>query len=132
VLFRSKSYISKSDPKGWLPGAVIKTVSSQVPLCVAGVFSYLEKYGAPPYVARLAGKVIKGTFDHDTSAYSLTFESKPSDWCPSSRLFFSSKRYPSGFDITIEPNLETTMEWDPSQVYSSSFSAFQISLLSIP
>jgi len=98
-------FLSKNDPKGWIPGAVLKMVSAQVPLCVAGVRDYLIKYGAPPFIVKLGGQVIESRFDHDTSEYQLNFKSNPSEWAPVSKIFISAKRYPAGVDITLtSPN----------------------------
>ncbi|KAI8593252.1 hypothetical protein BDZ88DRAFT_391166, partial [Geranomyces variabilis] len=44
------TYVVKVDPRGSIPGAIVKAVSIQTPLCVAEVLKYLRANGAPPAV----------------------------------------------------------------------------------
>ena len=96
------SYIAKSNPKGWLPPAVLKLVANSIPLCVAGVRDYLSKFGAPPFVIKLAGEVERSSFEHATSEFSLNFISRPSGFAPVSKIFIPASRYPFGVDVTLK------------------------------
>lgn len=41
------TYIVHADPRGTIPARLVKFISTQTPLCVAGVRDYIEKYGVP-------------------------------------------------------------------------------------
>lgn len=76
--------------------------------------SYLNENGCPPYIRRVAGKVIKEEFDDKTGKYIVTYiakhrhHSKPRAWCTDIRVHAS--RYPHGFDITVAPASGTRVD----------------------
>lgn len=109
-------YISKSNPKGWLPPPVLKMVANSVPLCVAGVRDYLQKYGAPPFVTKLAGETVNTTFDHNSSEFALFFNSRPSPYAPVSKVFVPTSRYPLGIDVTLSTGDKGSATWNSNKV----------------
>jgi hypothetical protein len=131
VLFFVCSYIAKSDPKGWIPPTVLKMVANSIPLCVAGVRNYLSKFGAPPYVIKLAGEVKKTSFNHNTSEYSLEFISRPSNFAPASRIFIPASRYPFGVDVILDASEKASASWNFSKV-AFFFSLFPFSFFLFP
>jgi len=109
-------YVSQNDPKGWIPSTVLQLASTQIPLCVAGVRDYFLKHGSPPFVTQLAGETVNTEFDHDSSKYTLTFKSQPTNYVPISKVFVSLSRYPNGFDVTVTPSERSSIRWDQSKV----------------
>ncbi|KAK9716980.1 hypothetical protein K7432_006505 [Basidiobolus ranarum] len=55
------TYIIDIDLKGSIPGALVRKVSIDTPLCVAHVFEFLKKYGNPPYLTGLKDTSIVNT-----------------------------------------------------------------------
>jgi len=94
---------------------VLKVVANAVPLCVAGVRDYLVKYGAPPYVVKLAGEMGQTKFDHLTSEWIFDFVSKPSNFSPATKIFIATSRYPFGVDVIISPAEKSLAKWIPGK-----------------
>ncbi|KAJ3161788.1 hypothetical protein HDU86_006559 [Geranomyces michiganensis] len=74
------TYVVKVDPKGSLPGAIVKAVSIQTPLCVAEVLKYLRSNGAPPAVKVLGNTgegvkvvVTRDAFDPRSATYDFGY-----------------------------------------------------------
>lgn len=78
---------------------------------ISSIEKYLSKYGCPPYIRRVAGKVSKETFDASKRMYGVAFivkytpsipkEEKPGAWCTDIRVH--SSMYPNGFRMHISP-----------------------------
>ena len=57
-------YMVQSNPNGWIPESLLKTVAAQFPMCIGTVVEYLDKYGFPPYFEAVAGNVIRHEYEH--------------------------------------------------------------------
>ena len=108
--------MSQSDPKGWVPASVLQLVSSQIPLCVAGIREYFTKSGPPPTTVHAAGKILAHNFNHDTSKYDMKFTHNPNPWVKTTEIYVSPRRYPRGFNASISPETGFEAKWDPSKV----------------
>jgi len=53
---------------------VIKTAATQIPLSIAEIDAYLQKFGPPPYFSQLAGRLEKSYLDHETSSFEAKFK----------------------------------------------------------
>ncbi|KAG0178746.1 hypothetical protein DFQ29_003052 [Apophysomyces sp. BC1021] len=84
--------------------------------CVAGIRSYIKQFGYPPYIRRVAGKVIRESFEHEAATYQMTYIAKhePSSsyrarksgststaWCTDIR--YHKSMYTDGFDMNVAP-----------------------------
>ncbi|KAJ3184234.1 hypothetical protein HDU87_005081 [Geranomyces variabilis] len=74
------TYVVKVDPRGSIPGAIVKAVSIQTPLCVAEVLKYLRANGAPPAVKVLGNTgegikvvVTRDAFDPRSATYEIGY-----------------------------------------------------------
>ncbi|KAJ3167927.1 hypothetical protein HDU88_001874 [Geranomyces variabilis] len=74
------TYVVKVDPRGSIPGAIVKAVSIQTPLCVAEILKYLRANGAPPAVKVLGNTgegikvvVTRDAFDPRSSTYDIGY-----------------------------------------------------------
>lgn len=78
---------------------------------ISSIEKYLSKYGCPPYIRRVAGKVSKESFDASKRMYGVAFivkytpsianEEKSGAWCTDIRVH--SSMYPNGFRMHISP-----------------------------
>lgn len=59
-----------------LPSAIIRRLTFQVPTCVLHVKHYLASHTPPPYIRRVAGKVIQETYNPDTRDYKMSYIAK--------------------------------------------------------
>ncbi|KAF7729618.1 hypothetical protein EC973_003991 [Apophysomyces ossiformis] len=90
--------------------------SHEASLCVAGIRKYIQQFGYPPYIRRVAGKVIRENFVHETAAYQMTYIAKhepsssyrarkpgntSSTWCTDIR--YHKAMYVQGFDVVVSP-----------------------------
>jgi hypothetical protein len=65
------TYITQIDLKGSIPGAFLKNIQIQVPLCAKQVVRYAEEHGYPPYVWKAENvEFEKEDFDHESKTYS--------------------------------------------------------------
>ncbi|RCH78883.1 hypothetical protein CU098_002899, partial [Rhizopus stolonifer] len=102
-----------------LPSAIVRTLTTHLPSLGDQVQSYLLDHGCPPYIRRVAGKVILEQFDHQEKMYSIHFIAKHapsarqyrnknsqkmigSMWCTDIRTHTSM--YPMGYRITTTPH----------------------------
>ncbi|KAI8993511.1 hypothetical protein BDB01DRAFT_329563 [Pilobolus umbonatus] len=100
-----------------LPTAIIRLLSTEVPACVDRVQTYLELQGCPPYIRRVAGKIVHEGYDVEEQNYSIKYIAKHapsrqyrnrnssttinSMWCTDLRTHLSS--YPHGYSIETQP-----------------------------
>ncbi|KAJ3058045.1 hypothetical protein HK102_010718, partial [Quaeritorhiza haematococci] len=114
------TYIVKIDAKGSIPSALIRLLSTQTPLCIASVRSYLESYGVPPTV-KILGNTGEGlkcslkseAFTHKTGTLDFEYhiEAAPGDSVQRNvtglaglvEVNIDPKMYPFGADIRITP-----------------------------
>ncbi|KAL0093496.1 hypothetical protein F4703DRAFT_1730878, partial [Phycomyces blakesleeanus] len=94
-----------------LPPAIVRLLTSQVPACVDRMQDYLDKHGCPPYIRRVAGKIVYENFDVESKTYHIGYIAKctPSRqhksnaalWCTDIRTHQSL--YSQGFSIFSRP-----------------------------
>ncbi|KAI8342357.1 hypothetical protein BC941DRAFT_509274 [Chlamydoabsidia padenii] len=104
------TFISHLDLAGTtpLPSAIVRLFTTELPLYVHRVEHYLLHSGCPPYIRRVAGKVLTEDYDPDTHNYNMTFIAKylparrqdGSTWCTDIRLHSSVYK---GFKVTAVP-----------------------------
>ncbi|CAO3580502.1 unnamed protein product [Absidia cylindrospora] len=113
------TFISHMDLAGMAPSpsAVIQLLTAQIPLYVLRVQQYITTNGCPPYIRRVAGKILSEVYDPDNHQYKLTYIAKhfPSrrhhhqqqqlhtedSWCTDIRIHPSI--YKDSFKITTQP-----------------------------
>lgn len=72
-----------------LPSAIARLLTSEVPACIDRVQNYLRQNGCPPYIRRVAGKIIKETFEDKEKEYVIEYIAKHA---PSARQYKSRRR----------------------------------------
>ncbi|KAI8141168.1 hypothetical protein BJV82DRAFT_178848 [Fennellomyces sp. T-0311] len=112
------TFVSHMDLEGTtpLPPAIIRQLTMEVPACVDRVQWYLRQHGCPPYIRRVAGKIMHEQFDSKDKSYRITFTAKhkPShhrsqtNWCTDIRTHTSM--YSCGFSVQTTPADHTRVE----------------------
>ncbi|KAI8374455.1 uncharacterized protein BYT42DRAFT_576424 [Radiomyces spectabilis] len=90
--------------------------------CMKHLRHYVKIYGCPPYIRRVAGKIIDETYDPKRNVYEMTYIAKhePSSsyktrrkssggWYTDIRI--SHKLYPEGFDVQTSPSAGVSVEF---------------------
>ncbi|ORZ01715.1 hypothetical protein BCR43DRAFT_503213 [Syncephalastrum racemosum] len=106
------TFISHMDLEGAtpLPPAIIRLLTTEVPMCVDRVQWYLRQHGCPPYIRRVAGKIVQEDFDSKHKTYRIAYIAKhrpstskhPSKtWCTDVRTH--PGMYASGFKVQASP-----------------------------
>ncbi|KAI8642795.1 hypothetical protein BD408DRAFT_443174 [Parasitella parasitica] len=109
------SFICNLDLKHTLPQHVLQTWMDSSLQSITHMHRYLLQYGCPPYIRRVAGKVVQEGFDALTNNYQIIFiakhqasnsyrarkQSSTSLWCTDIR--FHRTMFPHGLDIKIIP-----------------------------
>jgi hypothetical protein len=104
-------FICNMDFKYSVPDAWIDTSLRSI----SHLHHYLTQYGCPPYIRRVAGKVVHEDFDTITSKYQMVFiakhqpsssyrarkQNQTSSWCTDIR--FHQTLFPHGLDIHVDP-----------------------------
>lgn len=67
-----------------LPSAICRLLSTELPTCIDRVQTYLRQNGCPPYIRRVAGKIIFESFDDVEKQYQIEFIAK---YAPSARQY---------------------------------------------
>jgi len=97
------TYITEIELGGWIPGNVLKLVSSQLPLVVAAVRKYLRIHNAIAFPVMLGGAAASTPeFDHDSSKLEMDFEIVNAI-SPFSEVSIPRARYPKGVAVSITP-----------------------------
>ncbi|KAJ8661271.1 hypothetical protein O0I10_003020 [Lichtheimia ornata] len=101
-----------------IPANTAKVIQDEMFACVANVRDYVEEYGCPPYIRRVAGKVAEEEFESKTGTYQVTYIAKHepshsyrarrSGWCTDIR--FHRSVYPQGLDVKVSPSNGTRVE----------------------
>ncbi|KAI9491869.1 hypothetical protein BDB00DRAFT_468279 [Zychaea mexicana] len=101
-----------------VPANVAKVMENEMLASVANVRNYIQKYGCPPYIRRVAGKVVEEDFEAKTGTYQVTFIAKhepsqayrqrKSGWCTDIRVHKSV--YSGGLDVKVSPTEGTRVE----------------------
>ncbi|KAI9028139.1 hypothetical protein CLU79DRAFT_553377 [Phycomyces nitens] len=104
-----------------LPPAIVRQLTSQVPACVDRMQDYLDKHGCPPYIRRVAGKIVYEDFDVKAKTYHIGYIAKctPSRqhksntalWCTDIRTHQSL--YSQGFSVFSRPTSQVRIELRP-------------------
>ncbi|CAO3637027.1 unnamed protein product [Cunninghamella echinulata] len=109
------TFISHMDLSGTipLPSSIIRLLTSEVPSSVLRVQQFMVSVGCPPYIRRVAGKVMDEDYDLETCQYTMSYIAKHSpskqhqqneqNWCTDIRIHASIYKY--GFNITTSPSL---------------------------
>lgn len=97
----------------------------------------MDQYGCPPYIRRVAGKIIRESFESDTGQYDVVYIAKhelntrassnkqhqQQRWCTDVRIHNSS-RYPAGVNMTLSPEtgmrVEITSSKTSIRIYTTS------------
>lgn len=105
------TYITQIDLKGSIPGAFLKNIQIQVPLCAGNVVEYAEKYGYPPFVIQSNHvRFASEDFDHDKKTYTSSLQGVGEG----ARVEYdiSKKMYPQGAHIKLTGDAKYTVEED--------------------
>ena len=107
------------------------------PLLLKELENYMDQYGCPPYIRRVAGKIIHESFESNTGQYDVVYIAKhelstrassnkqqqQQRWCTDIRIHNSS-RYPSGVNMTLSPDsgmrVEMTSSKTSIRIYTTS------------
>ncbi|KAI9481377.1 MAG: hypothetical protein EXX96DRAFT_566476 [Benjaminiella poitrasii] len=108
------SFICNMDFKYQIPSQALQTWADISVQSITHLHRYLAQYGCPPYIRRVAGKVVQEKFDALGYHYEVNYIAKhqPSNayrarkqatavWCTDIR--FHQKMFPDGFDIRLSP-----------------------------
>lgn len=128
------SFISYIDYGFSLPSAAIRSLKSEASLCVTQIQDYLVQHGCPPYVRRIAGKIIKEDFNCTAKTYEITYIVKHepsgsrrkqqagaiSSWCTDIRIPPAHRQ--TGLELQISPTdgirVEMTTDHSSLRIYS--------------
>ncbi|KAI9321373.1 hypothetical protein BX666DRAFT_1901516 [Dichotomocladium elegans] len=101
-----------------VPASAAKVLGDEMLGCVGNVRDYVFQYGCPPYIRRVAGKVVEEDFETKTGTYQVTYVAKhepshayrtrKSGWCTDIR--FHKSVYPQGLDVKVSPSQGTRVE----------------------
>ncbi|KAI8081384.1 uncharacterized protein BX664DRAFT_302065 [Halteromyces radiatus] len=117
------TFISHMDLAGVtpLPSAIIRLLTTEVPLCVLRVQSYITTFGCPPYIRRVAGKIVNEYYDTDTKEYKVSYIAKhhPSRqhlhnkqaWCTDIRTH--SSVYGKSITVSTQPQQDVKVVLQP-------------------
>lgn len=125
------SFVCNMDFKYALPQHVLQTWMDTSLQSITHMHHYLSQYGCPPYIRRVAGKVVQEGFDALTNNYQIIFIAKhqPSNsyrarkqqqrqqssslWCTDIR--FHRTMFPHGLDIKIMPENIARVQVSPKE-----------------
>lgn len=119
------SFVCNMDFKYTIPNPVLQTWIDDLLKSIVQVEHYLTNYGCPPYIRRIAGKVVQEDFDANSSKYEIVFivKHQPSNsyrarkqqqqtvWCTDVRVH--KTMFPHGLDIRVVPEHAARIEVSP-------------------
>jgi len=113
------TYIVHVNLNGNIPAAFVKIVQNQTPLCAGKVADYARKFGFPPYVKGLEGRIRREEFDHSKKVYSIEVDAIEEhgffgEKTGSVVIEVSKIMFPSGFAVktSISENIHEKEETD--------------------
>lgn len=119
------SFVCNMDFKYTIPNQVLQTWIDNSLQSIVHVDHYLTNYGCPPYIRRIAGKVVREDFDAISNKYEIVFivKHQPSNsyrarkqqqktvWCTDIRVH--KTMFPHGLDIRVMPEHAARIEVSP-------------------
>jgi len=98
------TYIVHVNLGGSIPTAFVKKVQNQTPLCAGKVVDYARKFGFPPHIKALEGRIRHEEFNHAKLLYSLEIDAIEEhgffgDKTGSVVIEVSKKMFPGGFAV---------------------------------
>jgi len=115
----SITYIVHVNLNGSIPSAFVKRVQNQTPLCAAKVVDYARKFGFPPYIKALEGRIRQEEFNHAKLVYSVEIDAIEEhgffgEKTGSVVIEVSKKLFPSGFTVktSVSENIHEKEEAD--------------------
>ncbi|KAI7886802.1 hypothetical protein K492DRAFT_155732 [Lichtheimia hyalospora FSU 10163] len=98
------------------------------PLLIKELENYMDQFGCPPYIRRVAGKITHESFESNTGQYDVVYIAKhelstrassnkqqqQQRWCTDIRVHNSS-RYPAGVNMTLSPDTGMRVEMTSSK-----------------
>lgn len=99
----SLTYIVHINLGGSIPATFLKLVQNQTPLCAAKVVDYAHKFGFPPYVKSVEGRILREQFDAKKKVYEIEVDALEEHGLFNNKgtIVFevAKKMFPEGFDI---------------------------------
>lgn len=111
------TYITQIDLKGSIPGAFLKNIQIQVPLCAEKVVEYAKEHGYPPYVIQAQQVQFESEeFDHETKTYKASWNAIV-DKEAKVEFDISKTTYPQDPQVTLNGEGQYTLEDGRLTVY---------------
>ncbi|CEG75074.1 hypothetical protein RMATCC62417_10180 [Rhizopus microsporus] len=105
VTFIAHMHLGGTTP---LPSSIVRRLTTQIPSCLDRIQNYLNQVGCPPYIRRVAGKIVLEQFDTESKSYSITYMAKHapsrrnhSSWCTDLRVH--PRMYALGYHVETQP-----------------------------
>jgi hypothetical protein len=115
----SMTYIVHVNLNGSIPSAFVKKIQIQTPLCAGKVVDYARKFGFPPYIKALEGRIRHEEFNHAKQVYSVEVDAIEEhgffgDKTGSVVIEVSKKMFPNGFTVktSVSENIHEKEEAD--------------------
>lgn len=119
------SFVCNIDFKYTIPNQVLQSWIDSMLESIVQVDRYLTNYGCPPYIRRIAGKVVREDFDANHSKYEIVFivkhqpsksyrarkQNQQTIWCTDIRVH--KTMFPHGLDIRVIPEHAVRIEVSP-------------------
>lgn len=100
-------YIVHIDLAGSIPASFVKIVQLQTPLCAGKVVDYAHKFGFPPYIKSIEGRILREEFDHKKKTYVVEVDAPEEHGFLHNKgtvvFEVSRKMFPEGFDVKTSP-----------------------------
>ena len=119
------SFVYNLDFKYPIPHPILQSWMKNSLQSIQNVQTYLDQHGCPPYIRRVAGKVIQEDFDAATNHYQIIYIAKHqpshsyrarkqqqnSSWCTDVK--FHKNMFPHGLNIKVVPENMARIEVSP-------------------
>lgn len=107
------TYVNQVDLAGYIPGAFLKKLLLQIPLCAGKVRDYIIQHGFVPTTTLHHVEFQGESFDHDERKYSLQLTATSKSG--SVHILCSQRMYPQGIQIQLEGQAEIVQSVDSFQ-----------------